>query len=473
MLSGPALTTTAPAPTRVAPARRRARHRPEALVLAAGLFAAYCGYALPVHRRMGTRGFDLGIFDQVVRAYAHGQAPVSLLKGPGFDELGDHFSPALAVLAPLYRAFPGAATLLVAQAALFALASLPITRLAADRLGRPAGLCVGIGYGLSWGIQQAVGFDFHEIALAVPLLAASVVALAERRAGAAVAWALPLLLVKEDQALVVAAIGGYVWLLGRRRLGAATMAAAVAAGLLTVFVLIPAFNPAHQYTYLAMAGPGGGGSVKVHTVLELLVLTGFVALRSPVALVGLAVLVPRFWAHQPAMWGTRYQYSATLMPLLFVAFVDGLCRLRVPGRVWTRYRPGTLGLRAAPYGVALLGLVVTLHGQPLRDLASPGHWRTGPAVAAARAALAVVPDGASVAATNRLAPQLTGRCQVYLFPQYPSPALRPQWVVTAETPPAWPVSPARYLAARDALAAAGYRLVVRAGGVRVYRAGFL
>jgi hypothetical protein len=50
-------------------------------------------------------------------------------------------------------------------------------------------------------------FDFHEIAFAVPLLACSLSALVRRRPRAAAAWALPLVFVKEDQGLTVAAIG--------------------------------------------------------------------------------------------------------------------------------------------------------------------------------------------------------------------------------------------------------------------------
>ena len=52
-----------------------------------------------------------------------------------------------------------------------------------------------------------INFDFHEIAFAVPLLAFSLSALVRGRIRAAVAWALPLVFVKEDQGFTVAAIG--------------------------------------------------------------------------------------------------------------------------------------------------------------------------------------------------------------------------------------------------------------------------
>src|SRR5436309_771771 len=51
---------------------------------------------------------DLGIYDQAVREYAHFHAPHSPVvalpqaDSPGLSQLSDHFTPILAVLAPLY-----------------------------------------------------------------------------------------------------------------------------------------------------------------------------------------------------------------------------------------------------------------------------------------------------------------------------------------------------------------------------------
>ena len=73
--------------------------------------------------------------------------------------------------------------------------------------GRSTGRLIGFAYAFSWGLQQMIDFDFHEIALAVPLLAFSVSALVRRRPGATIAWAVPLVFVKEDQGFTVAAIG--------------------------------------------------------------------------------------------------------------------------------------------------------------------------------------------------------------------------------------------------------------------------
>ena len=185
------------------------------------LSALYAAVSLRRHALLRSTGFDLGIFEQEVRSYASGHWPTSTLKGPGFPLLGDHFSPITAVLAPAYRLFPGPGTLLVAQALLLGLAAVPLTLWAHRLAGARAGLVVGLGFGLSWGIAQAVIFDFHEVAFAVPLLAFSLSALGAGRLRAAIAWAAPLVLVKEDLGLTVAVVGMLVaWRGERRRSGA-------------------------------------------------------------------------------------------------------------------------------------------------------------------------------------------------------------------------------------------------------------
>ena len=107
------------------------------------------------------------VFEQAVRSYAHLQAPVVDLKGPGFNVLGDHFSPILALLAPVYRLFPSPLTLLIAQAALFAVSTVPVTRAAAGLLGRRCGLALGIAYGLSGRTQCRHGPSDH-VSVEVP-----------------------------------------------------------------------------------------------------------------------------------------------------------------------------------------------------------------------------------------------------------------------------------------------------------------
>ncbi len=462
----PSLARPRPLPTPVPPGgddthpRRVGRPR----LLAALFFAAYATLSVTKHLQLRSTGYDLGIFEQAVRAYAELRVPVSELKGAGYHLLGDHFHPILATLAPFYRLFPTPLTLLTAQAALIAVSVIPVTRLAIRTTTPRLGTAIGIAYGLSWGLQRAVGFDFHEIAFAVPLLAFCLESLALRRWRAAAAWALPLVLVKEDLPLTVAAIGLYILLSGRRRLGAAVLAYGVLSGLLIVLVVIPAFNPDGHYAYLHSAGQSPGNPLtrlllppqKLGTLIALLAPTAFLALRSPLVLLALPTLAWRFWSTTPAYWGLEYHYSAVLMPVVFLAFAHALGRLTRPRLV----------SRAVAVSVAVSLLALPL--LPLRELAGPA-WRPSPWNGAARAVMAAVPDGAHVGAANFLAPQLTARAHVYQFPDVLDSGTKPEWLLVSDpTRGGLPDFPWERARLRE-IPSHGYRLVMERSGIQLYR----
>ncbi|MEV7602411.1 DUF2079 domain-containing protein [Kitasatospora sp. NPDC089797] len=458
----------------------------------AALFAPlYAAVSLTRHARLESAGFDLGIFEEAVRGYSRLEAPVVALKGTDFNLLGDHFSPVLAVLAPFYRLWPGPGTLLVAQAVLIALSAVPVTGYAVRVLGTAGGAVAGIAYGLSAGLQSAVEFDFHEVAFAVPLAAAAAVALARGRYGPAVAWALPLLLVKEDQGLLVAALGAFVWWRGRRRLGAVTVLVAAAVGLLVTLVVIPALNPGGAYSYAHMGEYHGANplarlllpAVKARTVLVLLAPTLLLALRSPLVLLPAVLLAARFWVDNPVYWRSGQHYDAVPAVLVFTAGLHGAALLLGRSRASRGPGPGR-GLGRGPGAAVAAGMlavtVALTAGGPVAGLLSAQAWRGDGRAARVREVLAVVPDGARVAAGNHLAPQLTGRCTVSLFPYLDPPDGQ-------QVPGGWGGPVADWLAVQDGLDGfpvpqedqrrflarlvdgGGYRLVARGAGVAVYR----
>ncbi len=446
--------TTAPRPTSPR-AQPGAEHRREARppgtawiwVMAAGLCTLYAVVSIRLHERMLSTGFDLGIFEQAVRSYAHGDLPVAEVNGPDFRVLGDHFSPVLALIAPIYRVFPTPVTLLVVQAVLFAVAVVPLAAYAQRTLGRTAAVVVGLGYGLSWGIAQAVGFDAHEVMFAVPLIAFSAVALAERRLRAAVLWALPLVLVKEDLGLTVAAVGAMVVWFGSRRLGIATIVAGLASTAVEVFWLLPANTDAGTFSawWDAHRRSDDGGGIasqlervtvglferepKVVLLILLVAPTAMVALRSPLLLLVLPTLAWRLTSDNPLYWGTGYHYSAILMPIVFVAFVDGLRRLAS--------RQGPSRVRES----LVISAVVTamlVPAYPLWSAVRPSTWQHDVRIDDAHALLNRIPDDAQVQASNRLVPQLASRTSVSVF-GYPPSRANPEWIALDKAPPFnWP-----------------------------------
>ncbi|WP_436843989.1 DUF2079 domain-containing protein [Streptomyces subrutilus] len=437
--------------------------------VAAGLFLVYLVLSVGRFRRMEWASWDLGIFEQAIRAYAHLQVPVADLKGPGANILGDHFSPIIALIAPLYRVFPGPLTLLVAQAALFALSAVPVTRAAARLLGRPRGLAVGIAYGLSWGIQRAVEFDFHEIAFAVPLLAFSLEALLDRRWRAALLWGLPLLFVKEDLGFTLAALAVVVaWRAmptdrraGWTALGVAAGATVFAVLVFTVF--IPAFATA-GYGYwdkIDGAGPFAGLGTKAQTLAWVLIPTsGLLALRSPLLLVAAPTLGWRFLSGDDHYWSTDWHYSAVLMPVVALALVDAIDTVRRGERPWLRSYALQL-----PTAVLAAGLALSATSLPTEKLAQAATYEKPARVTAVEELLGRIPDGATVEADTGPLTRLTSRCRVLWIGG--SKGVVPDWI-TIDNSSKWAgEDPTGY--ARQLHPGARFTLVGEAEGVVLMR----
>ncbi|WP_370189552.1 DUF2079 domain-containing protein [Aeromicrobium sp.] len=351
--------------------------------------AAYTTLSLLRFRRFDPTSWDNAIFEQAIRGYAHLGLPIVDIKGPGFNILGDHFSPITALVAPFYRLWPSAQTLLVAQAVLIGVSVLVVSRLAVRHAGPWAGAMLAAAYGISFGISSAVQSDFHEVAFGAPLLALAGSAYLDRRWNAVVGWSLPLLLVKEDMGATVLVIGLVLMLAGERRRGTLLAAAGVVGAALVVLVVLPSVNPGGVYDYASSVG-GDRGVVatlfdepgrKALTVLVTLAVTGLAALGSPWVLLVLPTFAWRFVGDNPFYWGTDWHYSLLLMPIVFVAAVDTM--RRYPPVRWT----------AVPALVVSLAL---LPSTPLWALAQGETYEVPDRAAVAQRVVDMVPDGASV-----------------------------------------------------------------------------
>jgi uncharacterized membrane protein len=383
-----------------------------AALLTVAAFACYAAISLQ-RQSFHYEGFDLAIFDQAVRHLAHFQAPISHIKGANFNLFGNHFHPIIVLAVPFYWAYPHAQSLLVAQAAAVALSVWIITSFAQRRIGPRLGTAIGIAYALSWGLQSALAFDFHEVSFGVPIIAAAGSAYLERRWRTAYVCTALLLLVKEDMALTVAALGLYVCVQRRVRAGLLIVASAAAWFALVMWVFIPALNPAGRYSYWSTVQSEPSSlllnATQWHTLLLVLLPTLFLALLSPLSVALLPTIAWRFWSDNPSYWGTHFHYSEILMPVVFLAGVDGAIRL-------SRWSRNTLDpawtLRLVSAGV----LVVALGLLPRFSFWQATHgafWQSCPRCAAANDVVKQVPNHARVAVDTLLMPELVDRADVY------------------------------------------------------------
>jgi uncharacterized membrane protein len=510
--------------------RRALGHRTGVAGLAALAALLYAACALREYHTFETSTYDLVIFDQAERSYSRFGLPVAIVKGvhngfgAGFSILGDHFSPILALLAPLYWVHSGPVTLLIAQALLFASAVLPLFAFIRRELGiRPAYL-VAAGYALSWPVAEAVSFDFHEAAFAPVLTALLFERYSAYRRGRGRWWhvalaGLALLTIKEDVGLLVSAFGLCILASGLRRpgprrrqsllLGLAFAVGGVLAVAVTTRLLIPAFGGrADYYWRYGHFGPTVGTAawhmvahpidalrtfvqpaIKVRTMLWLLAMAAVAPLASPYLVVALVLLAERMLSDQSTWWVPEYHYNAFLVVPLLCAGVDGAARIQR----WYATRAGTGGSGAGGSGAARSGagrlaavagrraglvwscavLAVALVALPSFAYDRMLHgsaWRRDAADRAAASAVAQVPPGVTVEAANSLGPQLSGRDTVLLWDRLPRGA---PWVVADVHAHEFPFCDLAEQQARVGLLEGnGYRVrYQRDGFVVLYRAG--
>ena len=270
-----------------------------------------------------------------------------------------------------------------------------------------------------------------------------------------------LLLVKEDMGLLVAGFGGYLLLTRRRWTGLGFVVGGVAATWAATHLLIPAFGgSASFYWAYGQFGSTLGGAllnvvthplhalhvfvtpwVKARTMIGLLAMFGFLPLASPMVVAVLPLLAERMLASgYPLWWQAKFQYDAFLVMILCCAAVDGAARLQRhwPAR-WDRWltypfgRPAWLRRGGAAWPAATLwaaaicaAALVYVPSSPFGSLLKPGFYNTNARMRAAAAAVAHVPAGVEVEASNNVGPALSGRDTVLLLDGTPRWA---PWVV--------------------------------------------
>ena len=449
-------------------------------VIACAVAALYISFSLAQWRTLSDPSWDLAIFAEAAQSYSRFEAPIVSIKGPGYNLLGDHFHPILMLLGPIFRFFPSAFTLLIVQDLLIAASVLPIARLAQRFLGRGGAVLVGLAYGLGWGLQGAVAAQFHEVCVAVPLLACAGAAFVERRWGACMAWLAPVILVKEDLGLTVFVAGlALAWRRrGEDRSGMlASLAYAlfgIVAFIVTVKLFLPAMNPAGTWAYSLDGSATGAGtamagataarevpslwqilavpSVKIVTLAVLLAGAGVVGARSPWFALVLPTLAWRFAGSVDAYYQwSSWHYNAVLVPIAACALLDVIAGWLAPADApaglatagetdadCANPAPASSGRRRALAWAAAcvpaISLAITATSLPLWKLPT---LTDSPRLDAAQGAIDAVPVGASVETDTTLLARLVPGRDVYWVGTTVGMDAPPEYVVVDRQSYAW------------------------------------
>lgn len=409
-------------------------HSPWQRWLAAGsvvilTLALLGGLAIYRHDSFRSHALDLGYLDQVAWNTAHGHFFDNTIKTSTLSSyFAGHFSPAIAVVAPLFWLWDDVRAMLLLQAGMLVLAGLPIYALFRD-YGAWLALAVLLAFYLNPWLHRANLQDFHTMLLATPLIALAVYGVLRQRYALAVLSLVATLLIKEDMGLVLALFGLYLLIFQRGRAwpwGAALLVIGPAWLAAVTLLLIPSFAASGEYRILTRryAFLGGGPAEAIQTLLrdplilakqvlrkdkvlaivQMLASMGFLPLLGGgLVLVGLPLIWYLQLSDDQALALLWQWHAATYLPVFFGAIFVGFGRLPARGR-------------HIATGVLLLASIVAfiLDGSALRLLKEPGMDPERREVA--RSLIAQIPPEASVSAQDELLPHLSHRRELYLFP---------------------------------------------------------
>ena len=409
------------------------------------------------HQSFNTNALDLAKFDQAIWNTANGR-PYQITIAED-SVLQSHFSPALALFAPLYWLWPDVRFLFIVQSLLLGGAGFLIYwYLRRERAW--LGVVVLGAYLMHPLLHQVNLVEFRRNTLAVFAISFALYHLLRRRYGWMLLGLLLALLSKEDMSLVAIAFGLYILLFQRQmKAGAVTLGLGAAWLLIVPFVLLPALMPhdaiegyQHADAYFAYLGdtPGemvqtvvgdpllllgyAGQPQRLTAVFKFLWPTAFLFLLAPdilfLLLPNLAFLLISTSEAQGRLEGW---YPAVLLIILYWAVGVGVARLP---RRWQKWAAAAL---------LLAGALAWLLNSQLWPGArfDAARYEVTAHERQVEGALRAIPADAIVMAQDPLAPHLAHRQDIYLFP-WVRGGNQPDYVAFDRAMRTYPLGPDEY-----------------------------
>lgn len=189
--------------------------------------------------------------------------------------------------------------------------------------------------------------------------------------------------------------------------------------------MIPAVSQSGAFEYWSLVGVDVGPSlwhnffatgwqIKGVTLAATFGVTGFLALRSPWALVAVPTLLWRFAGDRESFWGIGWPYSLVLMPIVFIVAIDATDRIRRHPRASRLGRLSVGVTRKLPIAM-LIGALIACAWLPVRGLVDGAAYRANPRTPAAAAVIALMPPSSTLETNLGLITHLSTDFQVYWF----------------------------------------------------------
>jgi uncharacterized membrane protein len=400
--------------------------------------AAFTFFAIVRHLAFLSQKEDLGTMAQAISTTLHGHFLATTTEaGDQVSRLGVHVDPFLVLLTPLWFVWSSPLMLVTLQALAVSAGAFPVFWLARKHLrSERAAVFFVFAYLLYPSTQFnafAVSSGFHSVTIAIPLLLLAIWFLDEDRLVPFTVVALLAATTKEEIPLVIGLLG--IWYgssHGRWRVGLPLFAVGLAVTLVDFLVVIPHFNSGGYIfgdRYDAVGGSPGGIARTAVTdpmalvrdvatahklVYLLLVFLPFLGLWlfEPLLLLGVVPeLAINLLSSDPNQTAIPFHGASGMIPFVVAASILGLARLRR-----RKPRPAEYVQRIALYACAAVAVTAVYSpfvvgvGWASQALPSNAEHR-----AKARA-VALVPAGVPVSASNQLGGHLSERLRIMIFP---------------------------------------------------------
>ncbi len=400
-------------------------------IMAAAFFAFVSAWTVCRFLGFANSTYDFGIFAQMFHNMADSGTPMTTLeRSRELSHFGVHMSPIYYLMLPFYWLFPSPATLQIMQAAILASAVIPLYKLARlHALSGLQGLLLCAALLVFPAFSGGTSYDLHENCFLTPLILWMLYAADRKNRKLTVIFAVLTLLVKEDAAIYVLTF--CLWLFFTRkeeRVFAFSLAVVALAWFLAVTAYLANYGDgvmSDRYDNLMPNGSQSLFSVVVtaltcpmkllHEAFEAEKLSFLCQMMLPLAFLPLVtrkferlfLLIPFFVVNllsdYPYQHDVLFQYTYGSTAFLF--YLTAVNLADIP--------KGTL--RIAPLCVALVcGICIFARSilpvavRPIENYSDHREYCDG-----VRAALKVVPDGASVTATAFYTPHLSERESLY------------------------------------------------------------
>jgi uncharacterized membrane protein len=408
------------------------------------------------HQSFNTNALDLAKFDQSIWNTSRGR-PFQISIGENLV-INSHFSPSLALFAPLYWLWPDIRLLLIVQSLLLGGAGFLIYWF--FRREKPwLGLIVFAAYLLHPALHQVNLAEFRRWTLAVFATSFTLYHMLRRNYGWMALGLAVALLSKEDMAFVAIAVGLYILILQRSaKIGITTTLIGLTWLILIPFALLPAlmtqdaaegYQHAVNYSYLGSSlpeilrtvttDPGilwqvAGEPIRLTAVFNFIWPSAFIFLLAPeLALFLLPHLGFLLSSTRESMGELRAWYPSIPLILLFWAVAVGAARLS--GR-WQKIALGALLVAATAAWLSSSRLWPGPRFDAQRYQISEHERQVSQA-------LRVIPPEAIVMAQDPLVPHLSHRQEIYLYPWVRNHN-QPAYVVLDRDMRTYPLGPDEY-----------------------------